>query len=123
MPARMCAEVGCGVVVHRGRWCRSHRSANEARRGSAASRGYGREWQRARADYLERYPLCLMCSQAGQVCEAAEVDHIKPVGSAEDSLFWVESNWQPLCGECHKRKTATEDGGFGRARAAAGRRG
>jgi 5-methylcytosine-specific restriction protein A len=28
-------------------------------------------------------------------------------------LFWNETNWQPLCKECHDRKTATEDGGFG----------
>ncbi len=29
-------------------------------------------------------------------------------------LFWDRANWQPMNRVCHSRKTATEDGGFGR---------
>jgi 5-methylcytosine-specific restriction endonuclease McrA len=44
---------------------------------------------------------------------ALEVDHKIPhKGNLE--LFWNRNNWQVLCGACHARKTATEDGGFGR---------
>lgn len=42
------------------------------------------------------------------------VDHIKP-HRGDKVLFWDSANWQPLCKECHDRKTATEDGGFGRS--------
>nr|DAK90259.1 MAG TPA: HNH endonuclease bacteriophage, HNH Endonuclease, DNA.52A [Caudoviricetes sp.] len=27
--------------------------------------------------------------------------------------MWDQSNWQALCHECHSRKTAKENGGFG----------
>ena len=43
---------------------------------------------------------------------AREVDHIEP-HKGDDTLFWDQDNWQPLCKPCHSRKTATEDGGFG----------
>jgi len=28
-------------------------------------------------------------------------------------LFWDNTNWQSMAKECHDKKTATEDGGFG----------
>ena len=28
-------------------------------------------------------------------------------------LFWDSNNWQSMSKQCHDRKTATEDGGFG----------
>jgi 5-methylcytosine-specific restriction protein A len=47
---------------------------------------------------------------------ATVVDHIIP-HQGDMTLFWdADSNWQSLCKTCHDRKTATEDGGFGRAR-------
>lgn len=42
------------------------------------------------------------------------VDHIKP-HKGDQQLFWSKANHQALCKECHDTKTATEDGGFGRA--------
>jgi len=44
---------------------------------------------------------------------AGVVDHIVPHKGDAD-LFWQRTNWQPLCKPCHDRKTATEDGGWGR---------
>jgi 5-methylcytosine-specific restriction endonuclease McrA len=41
------------------------------------------------------------------------IDHITPVSSADDPLFWDESNHQPMLRGHHSRKTATQDGGFG----------
>ncbi|RKJ07590.1 HNH endonuclease, partial [Butyricicoccus sp. 1XD8-22] len=40
--------------------------------------------------------------------QATVVDHIKP-HQGDQSLFWNENNWQPLCKRCHDRKTRTED--------------
>jgi len=45
---------------------------------------------------------------------AVVVDHIIP-HRGDLALFWDEkNNWQALCHRCHSRKTAREDGGFGR---------
>ncbi|HBO0862562.1 HNH endonuclease [Pseudomonas aeruginosa] len=79
---------------------------------NSTQRGYGYRWQQARARYLAKHPLCRLCSDAGKVVEATEVDHIIP-HRGDTELFWQESNWMALCKVCHSKKTATEDGGFG----------
>lgn len=45
----------------------------------------------------------------------AHVDHITP-HNGDPELFYDLDNLQSLCIECHSRKTATEDGGFGNVR-------
>jgi 5-methylcytosine-specific restriction protein A len=40
------------------------------------------------------------------------VDHIIP-HKGNMNLFWDKRNWQSMCGRCHSKKTAKEDGGFG----------
>lgn len=79
-------------------------------RPSAAKRGYGADWQRYRKWYLSQRQniLCAECHHA----LATVVDHRVPHQGDYD-LFWDASNHQPLCKECHDRKTATQDGGFG----------
>jgi 5-methylcytosine-specific restriction protein A len=42
------------------------------------------------------------------------VDHKQP-HHGDDVLMYAWSNLQSLTAECHNRKTATQDGGFGRA--------
>jgi len=56
---------------------------------------------------LNSKPVCQMCQREA----AAEVDHILPLrqGGTNDA-----NNLQALCKSCHSRKTATEDGAFGR---------
>jgi 5-methylcytosine-specific restriction protein A len=41
------------------------------------------------------------------------VDHKVP-HRGDMKLFWDRNNWQSMAKECHDRKTASEDGGFGR---------
>ena len=82
------------------------------RRPSAYARGYDARWTKARAVFLARQPLCVACEAQDKVTAATDVDHVMP-HRGDQTLFWDESNWQPLCKPCHSRKTASEDGGFG----------
>lgn len=45
---------------------------------------------------------------------ASVVDHRRP-HRGDMKLFWDRNNWQSMAKECHDRKTAREDGGFGKA--------
>lgn len=82
------------------------------RRESAAKRGYGRRWQKARAIYLGKNPLCVMCEQLGLVTPATVVDHVDPHrGRAEK--FWDEGNWQSLCAPCHNQHKQRQENGAG----------
>lgn len=86
----------------------------EARRGTAASRGYDSRWKRARDGFLRKHPLCAECEKLGRITTAREVDHIV-AHKGDKALFWDRTNWQSLCKPHHSVKTAREDGGFGNA--------
>jgi HNH endonuclease. len=70
------------------------------RKQSSSARGYGYEWQQARAEHLRQYPLCRMCQRRGRVVAARIVDHVVP-HRGDMTLFWDRSNWQSLCVHCH----------------------
>lgn len=59
-------------------------------------------WRRLRKQILREEPLCRAC----KVELAVEVDHIVPVG--EGGHEFARSNLQPLCYDCHARKTQSE---------------
>lgn len=90
-------------------------AADRERRGSARARGYDSRWEVARLAFLAANPFCRHCErETPESIQPAEVvDHIVP-HKGDDRLFWDETNWQPLCKPHHDRKTAVEDGGFGR---------
>ena len=84
------------------------------RRGSSAARGYGSQWQKARAGFLRSNPHCIEHQRRGDIVAATLVDHIIPprLYEAKQSrdparierafeLHWDRSNWQSLCTECH----------------------
>jgi 5-methylcytosine-specific restriction enzyme A len=79
----------------------------DRQRPSAARRGYGPRWRRARAAFLARHPLCVACRAQGRVVTATVVDHLVP-HRGDQRLFWDEANWAPSCKPCHDRKTASE---------------
>jgi len=83
-------------------------------RGSSTQRGYGYRWHKLRKMVLARDPVCVdpfgIHLEAGEVALAEVVDHITPKNAGgSDSL----ENLQGLCKQCHDRKTATVDGGYG----------
>ena len=110
---RICSEPGCGSVAPRGGRCPSCRRQAERRRGTAASRGYGVRWAKNRSEFLRWFPVCVDCGG-----EAEVPDH-DPIPRAELVRQGVADpdDWRylrPRCKRCHNRRTATEDGGFGR---------
>jgi 5-methylcytosine-specific restriction protein A len=116
-----CLQPGCPALVAFGR-CDRHKQTQQRqqdeRRGSSNERGYGSAWQKARAAFLRKHPLC-ECEdcQAGvlRTLAARVVDHKVP-HRGDRALFWDSSNWQAMAIECHNRKTVREDGGFGNPR-------
>jgi 5-methylcytosine-specific restriction protein A len=134
-PRKPCRQAGCRELIAGGEhYCAAHTKAKQtndtARRGTAAQRGYDSAWTKARGHYLRVHPLCVHCKRDGRVVAATVVDHIiahrlkDALDSGDDatiakarSLFWDSANnWQSLCKTHHDIKTATKDGGFGRAR-------
>lgn len=81
------------------------RLSNTLPRIDATPRMRGRKWMDRRARWLYDHPLCCHCQQAGRTTLADEVDHITPLWKqgADD-----ESNYQSLCIDHHKAKTAEE---------------
>jgi 5-methylcytosine-specific restriction protein A len=75
---------------------------------TAAQRGYDYRWQKARADYLSRNPLCVMCKARGVVTLATVVNHIEP-HRGDQHLFWSEENWESLCKRHHDSDAQKRD--------------
>jgi 5-methylcytosine-specific restriction enzyme A len=59
-----------------------------------------RDWRIARAEYLRKHPLCVMCQSIGRVTAANVVDHVAP-HKGNMLLFWSKANWQGLCAHHH----------------------
>ena len=100
---RPCRHLNCPNVVEGSGYCDEHRGAYDRRRGSPTARGYNHKWQKARLRFLSHNPICVRCGRAAEV-----VDHIRP-HKGNQQLFWDTSNWQPLCKQCHDRKTMAEN--------------
>lgn len=105
LPMRPCSFSGCPVIGPCAKHRRKPQPAPEVRqyddrRGSSTQRGYGYKWQQFRKDYIRRHPYCCKCGKPTK-----DVDHKMPraKGGTDD-----ERNLQPLCGFCHKQKTAWE---------------
>lgn len=80
-------------------------------RQTSAQRGYGSRWQKARADYLRKHPMCADHLRRGHYVAATVVDHIQP-HKGDNKLFWDSANWQSLCEHCHNsHKQRLERGG------------
>lgn len=81
------------------------RQITQAPRISATPRLRGSAWMKRRAIWLRTHPLCVHCEAEGITARAEEVDHIKPLW---DGGVDSEANYQGLCREHHKAKTALE---------------
>ena len=119
MPSRLasaCRAPGCPNRATAHGYCDAHQhlvrqtrreawQQADSQRGSAAERGYGGAWQKARLAWLKAHPLCEECLRQGRTTPATVVDHIIP-HKGDKHLFWRSENWQSLCTACHNAKTA-----------------
>lgn len=112
----VCSSPGCPEYTASGR-CTTCKAKAEAKRGSAASRGYGTQHRRRfRAAVLERQPTC--------VCTEEEHGHGSPCGQPSlhadhhplDRRELVARGMDPddprhgrgLCQRCHSKVTARD---------------
>ena len=107
-PKRPCRYPGCPNFCEKGVFCEEHRKewSQDALRGGAAARGYDNRWREARNRFLRQHPLCAECLSENRITPATVVDHIVP-HRGDKKLFWNQENWQPLCKDCHDRKTGS----------------
>ena len=104
-----CKHPGCAKLVPYGnKYCSEHEALHCCDRDSSGKRGYNSKWQKARARYLVKHPLCAECSKKGVYVKATVVDHVVP-HRGDQKLFWDDKNWQALCKPCHDKKTWSED--------------
>lgn len=67
----------------------------DAKRPGSRARGYDRDWEKLRADYLAAYPSCVRCGG-----RASLVDHKTPIRIAPHRRL-DPTNLQSLCIPCH----------------------
>ena len=95
---------GCPrLVTTKNAQCRAHQKAADQRGGSTYARGYGKAWEKLRAEYLRVHPFC---AWHGPPVWAQEVDHIDGDTSHND---W--RNLRALCRPCHRSRTGRDQPG------------
>jgi 5-methylcytosine-specific restriction protein A len=92
--------------VQEERFCTEHKRKPkpDLYRGSAAYRGYDGDWQKFRAWFVKRHPLCVDCLLEGKPVAVQEVHHIKKLTEYPE-LRLVESNCLALCKSHHSTRT------------------
>nr|WP_187354041.1 HNH endonuclease [Brevibacillus laterosporus] len=112
-PLKTCLHSRCPTLT-REAYCPIHQKKQvqqyDRERGSSTQRGYDAKWRKARIGFLKKHPLCKHCYDKGLLNGATRVDHLI-AHKGDKTLFWDRNNWQPLCEQCHNRKTAREDRG------------
>ena len=116
-PPSICTAPGCGTLVYGGGRCPDCRKGSDRERGSGTQRGWSPKWAAFSKAYLADHPLCVSpeCSAlpVWRRPASTDVDHID--GTGRNGLrAYDDDNLMALCHPCHSRKTAREDGGFGR---------
>jgi 5-methylcytosine-specific restriction protein A len=83
---------------------RKYQQRRDAKRGTAAERGYDSKWAKASRAFLAKHPTCVYCGKLG----ADAVDHDPPHGG-DKAAFWDRNRWKSAHRRCHDRKTVAQD--------------
>ena len=115
-PKRPCSRAGCRRLVGRkGCDCGKAQTQDyDRKRENSTKRGYGYRWRKVRLVHLRMEPLCRFCDAEGMTVGATEVDHIVPI--REGGAHFDHDNLRSLCKSCHSKRTARDNGSFGRRR-------
>jgi len=105
---KLCAHVGCNTLT-RERWCAHHKTIHEQQQKQSRNQ-YQRDehdreyhtarWQRFRAWFLRRHPICSSCEAQGRIEPATVPHHIVPV--KQGGAMYDEGNLAALCRTCHE---------------------
>ena len=113
MKLKLCTYPGCETLVADGSSrCPEHKvkpngfSGQRTKSRQWHSLYQSARWRNERKDFLKSHPYCYVCGAPAKI-----VDHIRPHRGDID-LFYDESNWQPMCWQCHSRKTLKENNFF-----------
>ena len=119
-PLKPCAYISCSRLVTPGhRFCAPHlkreRAHYDGKRDKDTRALYNYRWNKYSKQYIKNNPLCVCpeCREKKYPLPSEVVDHIKP-HKGDYELFWDETNHQAMAKVCHDKKTAIEDGGWGR---------
>ncbi len=108
---KTCSTVGCPELVPKGRCAVCAREA-EARRGTAAQRGYGSSWTRRRSAFLRRPEnvFCRLCQSVATVADhwPRSRRELVAMGVRDPD---AEHRLRPLCAPCHGKETAASQPG------------
>ena len=113
-PRVPCKAPGCVALIPSGSgYCTKHKRAEQKRydkeRRPNGSPYNNTRWRQYRKQYLAEHPLCINFDECHN--PSTIVDHIYPVNRGGG--FWDTDNHQPMCKQCHDRKTAEKDGRWG----------
>jgi 5-methylcytosine-specific restriction protein A len=119
-----CLIPACPVMLQPGvRYCSTHQHRADVqdreRRGTAAERGYGRDWQEATAGFLLAHPWCARCAREGRRRHSRVVGHIVSIRD-DPSRRLDRANWEALCGSCNTTQAHEENEKPAATRAAVG---
>jgi 5-methylcytosine-specific restriction endonuclease McrA len=105
---KQCTFPGCSTL---GTTSRCDRHPYPDRTGPVNPKYQSARWARIRAQKLRNSPVCEQCHEEGRITPAKAVDHKD--GDPDND---APENLRSMCIACHSRKTAAQDGGFGRAK-------
>ena len=108
LPPKPCTAPRCYKMASKGGRCEDHQPEPwlSSKGKSPDERGYGYQWKKTRLKALIRDAhLCKICSKAGIITVATDVDHIIPKAKGGTNEL---TNLQSLCNPCHKQKTTKE---------------
>jgi 5-methylcytosine-specific restriction protein A len=94
-----CQHPNCPELITSGRFCKLHRKANY--NPEIRSR-YDSRWEKIRAVYVSRHPLCELCLLKNKLTPVEEVHHKIPLENGGTHDF---DNLQSLCKSCHSKIT------------------
>ncbi|MCL2343359.1 MAG: HNH endonuclease [Firmicutes bacterium] len=99
-----CAYPGCPKLTDK-RYCTEHEMLESQRyekyhRDPDHGKNYDAAWEKIRARFLERNPLCEMCREGGKLIPAVLVHHKKSLRDGGTNDY---GNLVALCQGCHSR--------------------